>query len=85
MLKWNWKPEQKASSELELAASEIRIWVALLCAGACRGVKALNTTGAHIMDDLLRGYGEARSWQRLEVILSKFFQHESLTKEWNLC
>jgi hypothetical protein len=81
MLKRNWKAEQKATSELDLAVSELRIWVAVLAAGACRGVKALTTFGNQIMDDLLRKYDEARSWQRLEVLLSKFFQHEALAKE----
>jgi hypothetical protein len=63
MLKRNWKAEQKATSELDLAVSELRIWVAVLAAGACRGVKGLTTFGNQIMDDLLRKYDEARSWQ----------------------
>ena len=49
-----------------------------LATGACRGVKALTTVGAEIMDDILPRYEEARSWRRIEVTLGKFFQHEAL-------
>jgi uncharacterized protein YdaU (DUF1376 family) len=45
-------------------------------------VKALTMLGAQIMDDIPRRYYEARSWQRTEVILSRFFQHEALAGEW---
>lgn len=32
------------------------------------------------MDNILRRYNEARSWQRIEVILGRFFQHEALSR-----
>jgi hypothetical protein len=61
--------------------SQFRTWVAVLAPGACRGAKALTTLGAQIMDNILRRYNEARSWQRIEVILGRFFQRGALAGE----
>jgi hypothetical protein len=79
------KQEQRSTLEPELSVSQFRIWVAIFAAGACQGVKALTTLGTQIMDDVLCRYDEARSWQRIEVILGRFFEHEALVGEWKSC